>query len=346
MTTISRNPGFKWFLRHTTIAAACGIAVGALAMAAPAMAEETTPTNVPGIEDVTAPPAGFDAVHASDAALAAYALPPRPDAARNPVAYGKWKRAMSAMTKRVYGELTMTNRTHGVAANQGSHRNAGIGNTTLTSSNWSGFVNLNSTASYNNSSSIYYVYGDFVVPQVTNPTCSGTDYGSTWVGIDGWGSGDVLQGGVGYAVSCGNSPSYNAWVEWYPYNESGISLAVAPGDDVFVEVFSTSSTVGYVFVENLNAGTYQEYKMAPPSGTKLVGNSAEWIVESPGINGSLATLADYTYDFFVSDFAFNFAGTTFQPGSSTTYPTELVRSGTVYSVPVLEDANAFYMYYE
>ena len=345
MTTISRNPRAKWFLRHTTIAA-CGIALGAVAIVSSAAAEETAATNVPGIEEVAPPPAGFDAVHASDAALKAFALPPRPDATRAPVAYAKWKRAMTAMTTRVYGNLTPTNRSHGPAAEQSNHRGAAIGNTTLTSSNWSGYVNLNSTTAYNNTSSIYYVYGDFVVPQVKNATCSGTDYGSTWVGIDGWGSGDVLQGGVGYAAECGYTSSYNAWVEWYPYNETGISLAVAPGDDVFVEVFSTSSTVGYVFVENINAGTYQEYKMAAPSGTKLVGNSAEWIVESPGVNGSLATLADYTYDFFVNDFAFNFAGTEFEPGSSTTYPTELERSGTVYSAPVLEDGNAFYMIYE
>jgi hypothetical protein len=344
MTTITHTAGFKKFLR-TTAAVSFGIALGAFAIASTAAAEETAPTNVPGIEDVKAPPAGFDAVHASDAALAAYALPPRPNAARSPIAYAKWVRAMSKMTTRVYGQLTTTNRSHGVAANQGSHRNSAIGNTTLTSGNWSGFVNLNNTTSYNNTTSIYYTYADFVIPQATNPTCSGTDYGSAWVGIDGWNSGDVLQGGIGYSATCGYSPSYNAWVEWYPYNESGISLAVAPGDDIFVEVFSTASTVGYVFVENLNSGAYQEYKMSPPSGTKLVGNSAEWIVETPGINGVLATLPDYTYDFFINAFAVNFSGSAFSPGSTTSYPVELDRSGTIYSVPVLEDSSAFYMYY-
>lgn len=345
MTTISRNRRFKWFLQSAS-AVSCGVALGAIALAAPAAAEETTPTNVPGIQDVQAPPAGFDAVHASDAALAAYALPPRPNAVRAPVAYAKWKAAMAAMNTRLYGPLTPTNRSHGPATNQGSHRNSVIGNTTLTSGNWSGFVNLTSAASYNNTTSIQGVYGYFVVPQVTNPTCSGTDYGSTWVGIDGWGSSDVLQGGIGYSATCGSAPAYNAWVEWYPYNESGITLPIAPGDDIFTDVWSTSSTVGYVFIENLNTGVYQEYKMAPPGNTQLVGNSAEWIVETPGVNGVLATLPNYRYDFFVNDYAFNGPGTAFQPGSTTSYPVELVRNGTVYSMPYLEDSNAFYMYYE
>ncbi len=342
MNTTPHHHGLQRFLRP---AAAC-IALGAQAMVAQANAAETTPTNVPGIEEVTAPPAGFDAVHASDAALAAYALPPRPNADRAPIAYAKWQRAMAAMTTHVHGPLTPTNRAHGPAINQGIRRDGATRNGTLTSGNWSGFVNLSSASSYNSSTSLNGVYADFVIPQVTNPSCSGTDYGSTWVGIDGWGSGDVLQGGVGYAASCGSAPSYNAWIEWYPYNETGISLAVSPGDDVFADVWATSSTVGYVFIENLNTGTWQEYKMAPPSGHQLVGNSAEWIVESPEVGGSLATLPNYKLDFFIDDYAFNVPGSAFQPGSASSYPVELERSGTVYSSPVLENAGAFYMSYQ
>jgi hypothetical protein len=344
VNTNSTHHGFPLFLRPAT-AAAC-IALGALAMVAPAAAEETAPTTVPGIQEVKAPPAGFDAIHASDAAIAAYALPPRPDANRTPMAYAKWKRAMAAMTTRVYGQLTPTNRAHGPAINQGIHRDAATRNGTLTSGNWSGFVNLSSATSYNTSTSLNGVYADFVIPQVTNPSCSGTDYGSTWVGIDGWGSSDVLQGGVGYAATCGSAPSYNAWIEWYPYNETGISLAVSPGDDVFADVWATSSTVGYVFIENLNTGTWQEYKMAPPSGHQLVGNSAEWIVESPQVGSSLATLPNYKFDFFIDDYAFNVPGSAFQPGSASSYPVELERSGTVYSLPELENTGAFYMSYQ
>jgi len=341
MNTIHHH-GLQRFLRP---AAAC-VALGALAMAATANAAETTPTNVPGIEEVAAPPAGFDAVHASDEALAAYALPPRPNADRAPMAYAKWQRAMAAMTTHVHGPLTPTNRAHGPAINQGIRRDGATRNGTLTSGNWSGFVNLSSATSYNSSTSLNGVYADFVIPQVTNPSCSGTDYGSTWVGLDGWGSGDVLQGGVGYSANCGSAPSYNAWIEWYPYNESGISLPVSPGDDIFADVWSTSSTVGYVFIENLNTGSWQEYKMAPPSGTKLVGNSAEWIVESPEVGGSLATLPNYKLDFFIDDYAFNVPGSAFQPGSASSYPVELERSGRVYSSPVLENAGAFYMSYQ
>jgi hypothetical protein len=65
---------------------------------APAVAQQTVPTAVPGIQAVLAPPAEFDAVHASGTGLVAYALPTRPDATANPVGYALWVRAMSMPT--------------------------------------------------------------------------------------------------------------------------------------------------------------------------------------------------------------------------------------------------------
>jgi hypothetical protein len=329
----------KWLLARTVCALATGVV-----LAPNAHAEDTRPTNVAGIEAVAAPPAGFNALTASDATLAALALPPRPDAAKHPVEYGKWKRAMLAMKTHLAGDLVQTNRSHGPAALTGTHRDLAQRNTTYNSTNWSGFANLNSLTSYNSRSSFYYIFSDFFIPAVTAPSSSGSYYAAEWVGIDGFNSGDVLQAGIETNAS-GSSAGYYAWIEWYPYNESGISLPVGPGDDMFIEVWNTSATVGYAFVENITTGSWQEYKMSPPRGTKLVGNSAEWVVEAPGVGGSQSSLADYHYDVFWGAGAYNFAGTEFLPGSSSSVQIDLVQGGTTYSVPYLLDSSAIEFVY-
>jgi hypothetical protein len=305
-------------------------------LATAALAAETP--DLHGIDAVAGPPAGFDAVHASDAELAAVALPPRPDAQKTPAAYAKWVRAMSVHTTRMLAPLQATTIYHGPARNIGTARTdvtpSGVSNiATNTSSNWSGDVNLNKLTRYNTSTSFYYILSDFVVPQVTNATCDGTyDYSSQWDGIDGWNSGDVLQAGTEADAYCsGGSTSlyYAAWIEWYPYSESRISgFTVNPGDDMFIEVWDTSSTVGYAYVENMSTGQTVEYELTPPSGTTLVGNSAEWIVERPEVNGSLATLADYVLDYQSSGAAYNFKDTEYLPGSSTSFLVDMYNGST------------------
>jgi Peptidase A4 family len=40
------------------------------------------------------------------------------------------------------------------------------------------------------------------------------------------------------------------------------------------------------------------YEITAPSGTKLVGNSAEWIVETPIVGGALTQMPEYGEVFF------------------------------------------------
>ena len=120
---------------------------------------------------------------------------------------------------------------------------------------------------------------------------------SLWPGIDGNGSGDVLQAGVevdAYSSGSYNSSFYSAWIEWYPYAETRVSSpAINPGDVVFVEVWNISATQGYAYFYNYSTQTGAEYYLAAPAGTKLKGNSIEWIVESPTVNGTLASGTNY-----------------------------------------------------
>jgi hypothetical protein len=58
------------------------------------------------------------------------------------------------------------------------------------------------------------------------------------------------------------------------------------------------STTATVYFTNRTTGASTSYNFSAPSGTKLVGNSAEWIVEAPTVGGAQSALADYGQVFF------------------------------------------------
>jgi len=275
-------------------------------------------TNLAGATTSIAPPEGFDALSAADEDLAKYGFPPRPDANINVAAYSKWRKAMLASKTRIAPQLELTQVFHGPKRDASDNYNV-----TGRSSNWSGVVDFSGAKSYNNSSSFYYILADYVVP-VASPAygaCTGSwDYSSSWVGIDGDDSGDVLQAGTESDALCSGSTTsayYAAWYEWYPYGEVRITnLPVNPGDDLFVEVWHTSATSGYAYIINYNTDQAVTIGFSSPPGTSLVGNSAEWIVERPTVNGALATLTNYVTDYFSSAYAYTECGKEYKPGSS------------------------------
>jgi hypothetical protein len=310
------------------------------------------PTNVAGATTTVAPSRDFDPLTASDQDLDYNGFPPRPDEIASPKAFASWKSAMAASKTRISPKLEMTNVFHGPARAKASNSKSTpteIGNT-LEFYNWSGYVNNNGTASYG-SSSYYFLYADFVVPvarQAFGACTGGWDWESSWVGIDGYGSPDVLQAGIEADAYCSGSTTstyYSPWYEWFPNGETRITnLPIAPGDDYFVEVWSTSSTAGHAYLVNKNANLAVTINFTAPAGTKLVGNTAEWVVERPTVGGVFATLTNYIADPFWDSYAETFAGTLVEPGSSTTQPTIMLdNSGNPISYPTLLGANAFLM---
>jgi Peptidase A4 family len=308
-------------------------------------------TNVAGVTTIKAPPAGFNPLNASDQELAYYGYPPKPDDAAQPKQFATWKKAMAASKTRVAPVLEVTKNFAGPAKLKAGASTAApaSGNAAL-SYNWSGYVNYNGVTKYG-SSSFYYLFGDYVVPVARQAygACTGSwDYGVTWVGIDGWGSGDVLQAGSeadAYCYAGTNYTYYSAWYEWYPYGWTRIpSLPIAPGDDLFVEVWSTSSTAGHAYIVNYNTDQYVIVNFSAPPGTQLVGNSAEWIVERPGVGGSLATLTNYISDYFSDTWASNFNYNYVDPASAGSFPvTMLDNSGYGISYPTLLGGSAIWM---
>jgi hypothetical protein len=256
------------------------------------------------------PPEGFRPLEASDAELAKYGLPPRPNPfARSAVPYAAWARAMSHAQTRVEPVVQTTGRHHGPAASVRHIREqAGL----LGSTNWAGQTIIDPVSAFG-AGSYSRIIGQWVVSAVQQAigTCSGTDVSSTWIGIDGSnGSSDVLQAGTEADATCTNgqtSASYYPWFEWYPGDEYELTnFAVYAGAPVFVVVQAYNANTASATFVNLQSNQYTTVGISAPSGTVLQGNTVEWIVERPSVGKSakLGNLADYGMIWMSSEVAY------------------------------------------
>jgi hypothetical protein len=295
----------------------------AIAQTPPGRSISTVPTNLPSVQAFVAPPAAFDPVIASPETLQQYGFPPRPDQLKTPAAYNAWAKAVSAPQTRLQApQLVQTMIYNGRAQIQpgseskqtASEFNFNPSNSVSARSlNWSGYAIYDDTTKPFAKS---YVYAYWIVPVAQhafgNALPGSWDYSTQWVGIDGLGSPDVLQAGTeadGHATGASQAAFYAAWIEWYPFSESRIAnFSVAPGNEMFVEVWNTNATVGNAYLFNITRQQSVALTFKAPSGTNLVGNSAEWVVERPGIGGSLARLTNYVACPFDACYAFGSVG--------------------------------------
>jgi hypothetical protein len=222
--------------------------------------------------------------------------------------------AMAGLTNRqTQMEVTESNISNGPKRAVGGISQQANNIVSSQSSNWSGTSVVSTATPFKKEA----IIGTFVVPTGHVPlgTCNGTTYHSSqWPGIDGNGSSDVLQAGTEVDASCSNgttSTFYSAWVEWYPLNEARVnSPVIHPGDLLMVEVWNTSPTAGYVYFYNQSTGESAQYSLTAPNGTALQGNSVEWIVERPGVGGSLSQLTNYIDVSWPYGIAFNYESDT------------------------------------
>ncbi|MGD0414031.1 MAG: G1 family glutamic endopeptidase [Terriglobales bacterium] len=290
----------------------------------------TVKTNIDGIRAFPAPPAGFNAISASDEALAGYGFPPRPDKQTDAAGYAKWAKAMTASKTRWNGELKHSG-FYSQPARKAAAPASAISGAPSTGYyyNWSGYINTNTLTKYNTKTSFYVIWSEFNVPVVNQSpdTCDGGwDLQVSWNGIDGNQDGNaLLQGGSLSGAYCsdeGSSTSYYAWVEWFPAYDIIFEFYVNPGDDMYVETWDTSATQGYVYLVDETLGIAGVFGLTPNGGPGLIGNSAEYIVERPCCRaGHDYPLADYVWDFWAGSYAYNFVDydedkkTSYYPGS-------------------------------
>jgi Peptidase A4 family len=302
-------------------------------------------TNVAGVTTIAAPPKGFNPLTAADQDLEYYGFPPRPDQIAAPKAFATWQRAMSASKTRVTPVLEVTKNFASPSTMQAGAAPPSGNAGPATSPNWAGYVNENGVTAYG-SSSFYYTIADYDVPNVRQASCDGTwDYAVTSTGIDGWGSSDVLQAGTEEAAYCSGttrSTYYSAMYEWYPNGWTNItSLPVAPGDELFVEVWTTSSTSGHAYILNISANQSVTVSFSAPPGVHLIGNSAEW---GMSLGGGLATRTNYISEYLSNAYAYNFGYSAVDPGSASSFPVKMVNGlGSTIASPTLLGSNAIWI---
>ena len=163
-----------------------------------------------------------------------------------------------------------------------------------TSTNWSGSVAFPPLGH-----TFGWIEGQWTVPNPQAPG-GGDLFASEWVGIDGAGSGDVLQAGTETDIfGIFNLRQIYAWWEWFPANEVAITnLPVSAGDTMYCLICVNSTNTATVYISNESTGVWTRFSITAPKGTTLVGNSAEWIVERPSVNGAITSLADYKVEYF------------------------------------------------
>jgi hypothetical protein len=126
---------------------------------------------------------------------------------------------------------------------------------------------------------------------------------STWIGIGGFTSEALAQVGVHQVVTSDKGlPSDRqcyAWWDWVPGFETEIdNFQVSPGDSINAVLCAPSATDVTIFLLNENSLQATSFSLTAPEGGSLVGDSAEWIVERPLVNGGIAPLPRFNEVFF------------------------------------------------
>lgn len=141
---------------------------------------------------------------------------------------------------------------------------------TFESFNWSGYAVRSSNDAISKASS------KFIVPRLSPPPSGG--YASTWVGIGGFSSDDLIQAGISEQSA---TPHYFAWWETLPNSAVPIkNKSVSPGDKVTVTVAQTSSKKWKISLTD--AGHWSFSKTVSYNSSR---SSAEWILEAPTVGG-------------------------------------------------------------
>jgi hypothetical protein len=148
--------------------------------------------------------------------------------------------------------------------------------------NWSGYAIDENPGDFNS------ISGSWVVP-ATYPISNGPTYAANWLGIDGFNNDNLIQTGTGEQVLNGQI-QYNAWWEILAAAETPIPMNVAPGDLMHATIFNLGDGEWQITIDEMTENescSIDQYYDGPAE-------SAEWIQEAPTVNGTVASLADYS----------------------------------------------------
>lgn len=191
----------------------------------------------------------------------------------------------------------------------GLHALTGRSNTTVSSSNWSGYAATGSNGEFTS------VSASWVQPTLT--CTSTTTYSSYWVGLDGYSNSALEQTGT-EADCIGGRAEYGAWWEVLPASESAYSVTVKAGDALTASVKDNGNGT---FTMTLTDSTEGWTKTTTANGSSgYQDSSAEVIAEATEVNGQIAKLSDFG--------SVSFTNSTADGNSLGSYsPTEIVMAG-------------------
>jgi hypothetical protein len=246
------------------------------------------------------PPLGFDPRGATKARLAHHGIAPKPDKDKQPELFEKWMNVYSKKLIHIVPEFVRNeNKKHRPAANRSREKDG-----SQRSFNWTGVVARPPVGDR-----FKWITASWIVPNPSQPhgLAKGKRYySSAWIGIDGWLPGDLLQAGTESDILMQDNAAHRTvshWWEWYPDGSVTINNhPVAPGDYVACLICSTGQTA-MIYFANLSAHTHTSFQIRIPRGSTFKGNSADWVVEAPLINGAQSELADYGATFFDGSYA-------------------------------------------
>ncbi len=201
-----------------------------------------------------------------------------------------------------------------------------------TALNWAGYVAKNGTYTS--------VSGSWIVPTVqSNDAVNLAD--TTWVGIGGVKSEDLIQAGTEALPNSAGGVSYRAWMELLPGDSQLVPLAVSPGDAVSVSIIEQSAGVWDVSFDDATTG--KTYEQIVRYASSL--SSAEWVEEMPVEVGGIVGLDDFGTVDFTSGYAIEngravtIASSGATPlvmqnsvGQAVASPSALMQNGTSFSV--------------
>jgi hypothetical protein len=155
------------------------------------------------------------------------------------------------------------------------------------------------------------------IPTVSMPPEGAGNMGdwesSSWVGIDGYSTNDVLQAGVYQNVNASGNAYYLAWFEWFAPNQPGspsyinpvvipFYVGIWPGGPIACLVSYLSiptlppilTNIGNILFLQLTTGQAFQVILIPPPGADASGDSVEWIMEAPGGGEPVTSLPSFT----------------------------------------------------
>jgi len=194
--------------------------------------------------------------------------------------------------------------------------------TGYTSTNWSGYIAVNGTFTG--------VSGSWVA---TNPTGNNatTTADSTWIGIGGVTSGDLIQVGTQNIINSSGIVTTSAFYELLPdFSQPVPGITVTPGDSMSASITQISSGQWSITITDNTNG--QVYTNTFAYNSTL--SSAEWIEEDPSFSAHRQIPFD---NFGIATFSGSSTvmnGSSISLASSTAQPVTMVnRSGTPIAVP-------------